>query len=860
MASVNGYTRYNSEIKSLEAFVNGVWKTVATGVSPTGTEDGKSLRWNNTTQQFDWFTAGAAGSGIATINGDSSNAQTIVTGTSGTDFSISTSGGVTTVNIPTASATNRGALSSADWTTFNNKLAAITNIANLADGRFWIGDGTGKAQERTISGALTVSNTGVATLATVGIDKGGTGQTTATAGFNALSPLTTKGDLVTRDGTNNIRLAVGLDGKFLKADSAQASGLAWSDVVATDIASLATTGIVQRNGANSYSTVTVAAPLTYSGGTLGLSTVSGGSVIDGGNTVTAAMNVGSNAAFDLNLRTNSTTKMTIQSGGNVGIGTTAPSSIIGISGTSARTVGMERHTTADTAGNSLTIRAGGATSGATDKGGGSLILAAGISTGSHSSNSDIQFQTASGGSSGTSDNSPTTKMRLNSTGNLFIGNTSPPAIPWDNAGATSTTNFRQQVSGNGAGGGIGILTEGAGINGNSPTISFARTNGTIASPTIVGNGNYVMTLIGSGYDGTAYRRAGQIHIGIDGVPAANSMPGRIVFSTTASSAIDPVERMRIDSSGNVGIGTTTPMGNLAVQGASPMIYSSTLGTGVSDQAQFGLITSGNGTSALGQASTLGWTLVGRGNSYSGTSAQNDFQIGYWNGTVWSTPFAIDSLTGRIGVGTLTPGTSLDLASKTDAVALPSGTTAQRPASPVNGYTRYNSDLKGVEAYVNGGWQQIASGISPTGTEDGKSLRWNNTTKQFDWFTAGTAGSGIATINGDSTNAQTIVAGTAGTNFAISTSGGATTINLPTASATNRGALSSADWTTFNNKLAAITNIANLADGRFWIGDGTGKAQERTLSGALTVSNTGVATLATVGIATGGGSRDLAVGK
>ena len=52
-------------------------------------------------------------------------------GTSGTDLSSSVANGTTTpvitLNVPTASATNRGALSAADWTTFNNKQNALTN-------------------------------------------------------------------------------------------------------------------------------------------------------------------------------------------------------------------------------------------------------------------------------------------------------------------------------------------------------------------------------------------------------------------------------------------------------------------------------------------------------------------------------------------------------------------------------------------------------------------------------------------------------------------------------------------------------------------------------------------------------------
>ena len=62
-----------------------------------------------------------------------------------------------------------------------------------------------------------------------------------------------------------------------------------------------------------------------------------------------------------------------------------------------------------------------------------------------------------------------------------------------------------------------------------------------------------------------------------------------------------------------------------------------------------------------------------------------------------------------------------------------------------------------------------------------------------------AGTGITAINSLTGAAQTLVAGTSGTDFAVSSSGTAHTLNLPTASATNRGALSSADWSTFNGK-------------------------------------------------------------
>jgi hypothetical protein len=61
--------------------------------------------------------------GLNALNGLTSQVQYFATGTSGSDFNISSATNTHTFNLPTASGANRGALSSADWTTFNNKLS-----------------------------------------------------------------------------------------------------------------------------------------------------------------------------------------------------------------------------------------------------------------------------------------------------------------------------------------------------------------------------------------------------------------------------------------------------------------------------------------------------------------------------------------------------------------------------------------------------------------------------------------------------------------------------------------------------------------------------------------------------------------
>jgi hypothetical protein len=73
-------------------------------------------------------------------------------------------------------------------------------------------------------------------------------------------------------------------------------------------------------------------------------------------------------------------------------------------------------------------------------------------------------------------------------------------------------------------------------------------------------------------------------------------------------------------------------------------------------------------------------------------------------------------------------------------------------------------------------------------------------------------SGISSINGLTKQTQYLAVGTAGSDFAINSATDTHTFNLPTASASRRGALSSADWTIFNNKqdlLVSTTNIKTI---------------------------------------------------
>ena len=62
--------------------------------------------------------------------------------------------------------------------------------------------------------------------------------------------------------------------------------------------------------------------------------------------------------------------------------------------------------------------------------------------------------------------------------------------------------------------------------------------------------------------------------------------------------------------------------------------------------------------------------------------------------------------------TLLTGTTVAKTSATGAAVIPAGTEAQRPASPVNGQLRYNSEKNQFEGYQNGGWKPLASDSVP----------------------------------------------------------------------------------------------------------------------------------------------------
>jgi hypothetical protein len=221
-------------------------------------------------------TAAGPGSAVATIATDAvtttkilnaavTNAKlanssiTVATGTSGTDVNVSggapvSLGGTVTLNIPSASATNRGVLSTTDWTTFNNKMA------DPGANGIMVRTAAGVSTSRSIavSSDLTVTNAdGTAGNPTLGLNTTGV---TASAYGNASNVGTFTVDAngrLTAAGNTSIQITEG-----------QVTNLT-TDLGNKQSTTLATGNIWIGNGSNLAAAQTVGGDATLSsGGTL----------------------------------------------------------------------------------------------------------------------------------------------------------------------------------------------------------------------------------------------------------------------------------------------------------------------------------------------------------------------------------------------------------------------------------------------------------------------------------------------------------------------------------------------------------------------------------------------------------------
>ena len=507
--------------------VSGIYKAITSGVTVSGTISGAVLVGTTTV-------SGATVTGT-TVQGISGTFTTL-TGTTTTGTTANFASGVFTTRV--------------SGTTITGTTAQFTS------GTFVSLTGT-TITGTTISGTTVSSTTGTFTSLTgttiTGTTVNGTTVNSITGNFTTLTGTTTTG--ITVNFTSGVfttqvsgATVTGTQSSFTSGNFVTLSGATatfTSGVIASGTAAAPSLSIISDPNTGIYSPgadqlavatngtgrlfvdatgnvgVGTASPTSFGAGAVMQSivgTTSYGGYLGFTNNVTVQLwadesglagNMGTRTNHPLIVTTNNIEKLRITSAGLVGIGTSAPDS-------------------------TLHVLAGAVA--------GLRIGFNGTSVNYYDADTQI-FRNIAG----------TERARIDSSGRLLVGT------------STASKNADRQAGTKLALVGVGdVLTSQVitGYTANSayaaPLIDFQKSRGSSdGSMTIVAAGDYLGGVQFLGSDGTNFIRSVLILAEVDGTPGTNDMPGRLTFCTTADGAASPTERMRIDSSGRLLVGTTT---------------------------------------------------------------------------------------------------------------------------------------------------------------------------------------------------------------------------------------------------------------------------------------------------------------
>ena len=546
-----------------------------------GLSNGGVIAWNNSTSRTynlpdaDGTIALVGGSGVGTVT----SVAALTIGTTGTDITStvanSTTTPVITLNVPTASATNRGALSSADWTTFNNKQNTLTNPVTGTGTTNYIAKFTGTS---TIGNSLVFdngTNVGIGTNSpTFILDVNGTGRFTgaltgtsatfsssvtatnaffyASNGFGLAARNAANTDfrnLIILNSSNQIEIGNNADISQIKIGTAlQNNALTISGTGQATFVSSVTAQGIQMNGTGGYGILARADGINSAGNGAYIGFVNIAlnryfiSQLDTNNDINYYYFNGSSwssslmkfsntgAATFSNLAGTGTRMVVADANGLLSTQAIGSGAITG----SGTTNYIPKFTGTSAIGNSqifdngtnvgigttsplqrLHVYNSASSSAAIFQGSSNSYIQLGVTNESYIGNVSGALLFEAGGSE---------RMRISSGGNVGIGTTSPGAILHSVKSGTAITGIGDEVF-----------------------IGQRNSTGHNAAITIVSDGLSMLRLTNS----------------------ASTELGAIQYSTTSNFMAlltNSTERMRITSGGNVGIGTTSPNDKLSVVG------------------------------------------------------------------------------------------------------------------------------------------------------------------------------------------------------------------------------------------------------------------------------------------------------
>ena len=315
---------------------------------------------------------------------------------------------------------------------------------------------------------------------------------------------------------------------------------------------------------------------------------------------------------------------------------------------------------------------------------------------------------------------------------------------------------------------VGIVTAAGGVDTN--TIRGKTNDSNVAFGARASNGAHVISLIlkpdrTATFDGDISIADKIIHTGDTNTAI------RFPAADTITAETSGTERFRITSAGNFGIGTNNPQGKLTVsngsvglefnpnseqaivsynratsaytpvglQGSIVSLRIGGLGEALRidssgrllvgssvvqaypnmDDLQLGDGSGNRGMTISSGTSNYGTIAFGDSTDGSGTDRYSGY-IEYFHGdnsfrfaTLAVERIRIDS-SGSIGISSTAPITDVDISQKTGAVALPQGTTAQRPSGNAP-YIRKNTTNSALEFYNGTNWVEIITDYFPSGS-------------------------------------------------------------------------------------------------------------------------------------------------